>query len=1032
MKKILKTTCAAVILATAVCPLTGLDNVASVNAEIPTLGSTYSTPTGEYLSQIKITGLKKVAQLGDNYALPTAKMAGTDPTDVKVSYNGKNIAINDNKVAIAYIGTYTINYAFNVSSVEYKASVTFRAEKAKLNLSDVATKIPLKLPANLTQAIKLPVPEVTDKDGETVTATVETIVTAPGLSNALPVNADNEIDFTTAKVDNKLILGNYYVKYVAKIGGVKLAESENYSIEVIDDYAVTDLRYEYSSSKPTTWELGEKKELPAVIGVDKISKTESETVNVSYAVKKIVYTKDGVDSDVTLADVLDGMKFTPNKIGTYTISYEVKDYIGNTSTYVDDLVIEVSDNTKPKIKVVEAYATDATTHTDALHRLPSKSAPENVIVMPVWAEDKGSATVADGLKLSILVEDRTSYSYVYQTTEHGDVVNKELVFNKAGDINADTQVDTGVDLQAGRTYRVYYRATDKYNNSFTEYYDIKIENDFAYDTAPEVEFTDVFPSSIQNGETLTFSAPTFSDDSDERLLTAVEYRYGTEEYQELEPETDGTYKLVVDTTLSSLSIRAKATNNGNLSSEDLKVIEVVDVSDNAAPVVTNNGAFAVAYTQGDEVTLPTIQVTDDKVEYVSISAKVEHIDQDNKSTEMATYDATTIRVGNEKHLVGTKTLAARKGNYRATFTVVDAGNNVIIQYFDYTVAENPALVDRRFTNLPVTISDGKLSLGKSATLPTPTIVKADGETASYYVSVKGPGGSAEIHNNKFTPYAEGTYTLKYVGKVVGGTDYPIESQEYTIVVSDTDAPTYHVDANVRAEVDKNTTFTIPMISVDDGEFGTGVDFENSYVTLSSNSTTQVKYTLTELYAETRTKSLNKEEEYSLKYYIVDKAGNSVQKTYTIAVGDTRNPTLELGEDILPTTVNKGDRVTIDLSKITVDDDKDTEINVTDDLVITLKNTTTNKTVTALADQGAGKYVYEIKNAGSYEFSFRVTDNAGHSTETTRTFVVDAESNDGTEKTEVIGTILIVVSILVLAGVIVYFIVSKKKNDRLYK
>lgn len=1029
MKKIIKTACAAVMVAATASTFTTMGQPKEVNAQLPSVASQYATATGEYLEQVKVTGLKD-ATLGMPYTLPTAVMGTTEPSSVTVDYNGINIPVSSNVVQIKYIGTYTITYTFEVSSKEYVAKVNFRSEKASLKLSDVSSKLPLKLPADFSGTLTLPTPEVTNEDGEVETADVTAIVTAPGVDTPLPVDQNGVVDFTNAKIQGKLVLGNYYVRYEAKIGGVKVAESEYYSFEVLNDYDVTDLRFEYKTAKPTSWELGETKELPSVVGVDKISNSQSETVNVAYSVKKIQFAKDGNKSDVTLSTVLNGMEFTPNQIGTYTISYEVKDFLGNTSTYIDDLVIEVTDSKAPEIKVVEAYNDQTTEFVDALHKLPNGALPENIVVMPLYAEDK----TEDGLKLSIIVEDRTSYTNVYDTTEHDNVVNKELVFNKTAGytLNADTQVDTGVNLQAGRTYRVYYKAVDKHKNSTSKYYDIKVSTDFSYSVEPTVEFKDVFPTKIEKGETLSFSAPTFSDENDERLLTKVEYRFGTEEYTELQAEKDGSYKLKIDSNLASVSIRATATNNANMTTTVEKVVEIVTVTDNDMPVVTTNGAFASGYKQGDEVELKKLTVSDANLDYVSIAVKVEHLDDEgNVTDEMATYGAKTVTVGIYKELVGAKTQVSKKGNYRVTYTVKDAGNYVVIQYFDFTVAENPALIDRRFTNLPTSLVSGDVELGESVTLPTPTIVKGESETASYYVSVEGPGGSAVINNNKFTPYVEGTYKLKYVGSVVGASEtYPIESQVFTVVVKDTLAPNYNLDVTVPRALNKDAVFTFPVISVDDGEYGTGVDFEKSYVTLTSNNTTQVKYTLNQLYSETKTKTLSKEEEYTLTYYLVDKAGNNTTKTYKIAVGDTISPELTVAEDILPTKVNKGDKITIDTSKFEVEDNK-SDLDVSD-VEITLKNTTTKTTVDAQSTEGAGKYVFEITNAGTYEFTFRVKDDAGHITETTRTFTVDAENNNGTEKTQVIGTILIVVSVLVLAGVILYFVLSKKKNDKMYK
>lgn len=1027
MKKILKTTCAALLLASSVCSVAGVAN-RQVSAQTP--GAVYSTVNkkGEYLDQVKIANYKKEVDLGSNYALPTATMAGATLKSTEVLYNGKTVQIIDGAVSVDYIGTYTIKYTFEKDSTEYVTPVTFRAVKADLYLSDVASSIPLKLPTVLEDgvSVKLPTPEVTNKDGEEVTATVKTKVVAPG--NIELTVTDGIVDFTDAKdTEGELAQGNYYITYTAEIGGVKLAESKAYSFEVIKDYEITELRFDYVSAKPTTWELGTEKELPKVAGVDRKTASESETVNVEYEVKKIVFTKDGQKSDVTLSDVLDGMKFKPNKIGTYTISYEVKDFLGNISEYQNDLVIEVKDTKAPDIKIVEGYEVGATTHTDALHKLPSKTVAENVVIMPMWAEDESELKT-----MSIAVEDRTTYSYVYQTSEHDDVVNKELVFNKTAEFTLGAlQVDTGVNLVNGRTYRVYYNATDEHGNAApAAYYDIKVDNNLVYEN-PTVDFNEILPSNAVNGDVIEFSAPSFADANDERLLEKVEYAYGSDAYQSLEADEDGMYRLTVDTEEKTLSIRISAENNGGLVGEKTHVINIDDIDDDEVPVVTNSGLLAEEYKQNDLVVLPTITVADKYIQ--SISAKVEHIDEYGKETEVFANVATIKLTDTEKQLTGSFT-PAKAGTYRVRYTVADKGNYLVIQDFVFYVNEDPELVDRRFSNLPVTINEGKAEVGETVKLPNATIIAGQGEATSHYVKVEGPSGSAEITNDKFVPYAVGTYKLQYVGKAVGkaGT-YDIYSQVYTIEVKDTKAPTYYLNETVNRTADKGDVLTIPMISVDDGEYGVGVNFKDSYVSVTSKNSIPVKYSLEELYESAKTTTLSYEEEYTLTYYIVDNAGNEAETLkYSIAVGDVSNPTIELEEDIIPATIKKGVPFTIDLADIDIDDIDDKTMTVENNVTIKLWNTTLNKEEKPVSEQGAGKYTFDIKNAGSYEFTFTVTDRAGHSTEVKKTFVIDAESNNGAEKTEVIGTILIVVSVLALVGVILYFILSKKKNDRIYK
>ena len=73
--------------------------------------------------------------------------------------------------------------------------------------------------------------------------------------------------------------------------------------------------------------------------------------------------------------------------------------------------------------------------------------------------------------------------------------------------------------------------------------------------------------------------------------------------------------------------------------------------------------------------------------------------------------------------------------------------------------------------------------------------------------------------------------------------------------------------------------------------------------------------------------------------------------------------------------------------------------------------------------------YEITAVGTYTFTVTVTDEQGNFTPREFTFEVTNEASDPTLTRQIIGTVLIVISVLVLAGVIIYFVVSKVKLDK---
>ena len=71
-----------------------------------------------------------------------------------------------------------------------------------------------------------------------------------------------------------------------------------------------------------------------------------------------------------------------------------------------------------------------------------------------------------------------------------------------------------------------------------------------------------------------------------------------------------------------------------------------------------------------------------------------------------------------------------------------------------------------------------------------------------------------------------------------------------------------------------------------------------------------------------------------------------------------------------------------------------------------------------ADNNVKTYTFET--AGEYTLTFTAKDTAGNSQVYTKTIKVVSEESKKTDVTTVVGTILIVVSLAILAGVIVYF------------
>ncbi|MBR1984123.1 MAG: hypothetical protein IKA31_00105, partial [Clostridia bacterium] len=693
------------------------------------------------------------------------------------------------------------------------------------------------------------------------------------------------------------------------------------------------------------------------------------------------------------------------------------------------------------------YETTATEHKDAYYKLPTKTLAEDIVVMPMWAEDMGTTAFADFQKLDITIINLTdtnrptvfSSSNKIGDTDATAPVNKELVFNRTNiTINDATQFDTGINLKSGNKYRVTYTATDKAGKTATKEYTFEVVADLTYET-PSLEWVDVLPNSITAEETISFSAPKYSDsiEDGDSLYKVVEYSLDNgATWSDVELKNNKyVIELPENTLATQVKIRATASNNGIASSVNTvfdsadyrynhntgileKTISIDNVQDAQVPDITNIGAVSGTLIQGNEVVLPSVTVSDDIIGNVSVSINCYHIDTDTNKTQtnMSVYDVITYTTSGLKHVENAKINASRSGEYRVEYRATDAANNIAIQYYTFEVLENPDLFETRFTNLPTEINGGKLELGEKTVLTIPTVVKPEASTATWYVKqLSGPSDAVKGDNGQyyFEPTKVGTYKIQYVGDVLNqdSTHDDILSKVYTIVVEDTTNPEYYISTEIPQQLAKDATFVIPVFSADD--LGTGINEDASYVRLSCPSQTYNAIYLKDLKDKSTsdlTMTLKYQEEYTLTYYVVDNAGNSTTKTFKLAVGDTQKPEITLKDNVLKqdnktitNTAKKGKPVSVDLSQIEVDDNVDKALTV-NDVVITLKNTTLDKTVDSVDTTGDGKYSWNIETAGNYEITFKLTDDAGHTQTVTKTFTVDAEDNEGIDSNDVWGTV----------------------------
>lgn len=191
--------------------------------------------------------------------------------------------------------------------------------------------------------------------------------------------------------------------------------------------------------------------------------------------------------------------------------------------------------------------------------------------------------------------------------------------------------------------------------------------------------------------------------------------------------------------------------------------------------------------------------------------------------------------------------------------------------------------------------------------------------------------------------------------------------------------------------------------------------------------------------------------YTVVYKAVDKSGKEATEKKEIDVGDTVGPTINFSkalEDKLNAGFTLGENATLEinpnarisgedgynLSDIWVYDnsgfnyetDEDEGVNYVP-VTITISKPISGTLAPREKEEGSEntKNIYDFTTAGTYTISVTVSDKLGKPSTKTMTFVVKAKTSKSIDTTTILGTILIVVSVLILIGVVIYFVRGAK-------
>ncbi len=934
------------------------------------------------------------------------------------------------------VGDYRVVYYMTSGSNEYTISEkVIKVTKSGYYFEfpeNTSNIIPSEMNLEISDKIKnqgfdgtitLPNPDVlSSKTKEKVDGAVVSISVQKPTGSTATISADNKF-----KPD---VVGEYIFTYSYELAGGTVAAQKQFSLNVNKTYKNDyTLNYSFNSSKPTAAVLGVETKLPTVSGTNKET---GESVDVYYSIS---ITKGGVDK----SSMLSGNVFTPTEKGDYVVKYTIKNVFGTEAESFSFTIKDVKDSKDPTVYFGKLDAEGEIV--DQSHTVPSKFGLENIVLPAIHATDNsGEAitykreiyriktyTLDEGTIGSENSKKPVIINYNAATFADSANINNYVIFNY---YDNNLNVEGKEEAFKSGIYTVSYTAIDSSKNDTTKSYTMELVDTYSAST-PEIDFGTVLPKKVKLGEEITFDKPTASDDNDDRMLVETSFKQaGEANWTKLEVAENGKYTIKT-TVAGVLEIKVEAKNDDGALGTFTKTIEVVDINDTTIPgfvSIDDVDDMNSINDQFSEVTLPTITFSDDQPEYLSVVIKV--FDKDGKQVTVSNKKLEKVAGGLKVSDATFK--ASKSGAYRVSYVVTDISGNTFV--YSFTTNEVRATVAPTIIKPIFDQSVQTLELGESLVLPIPSVKNGDGEEVNdpnYTVEVVSAEGEYEpIVFDKFKPLSTGKFVIQYT--VVDGS-LTTKSALYTIDVVNSLAPTITNEFDEHKRIEKGTSLNIPRVNVSTNGVN-DVDWSASKIEVLYNGSVYKTLELDKVYESTNAENeaynytFSRDGTYTIKYTVVDNAGNSATKSYVIKVGDTEKPTLELDSSIDFSDRGVGATLVIDPAKITVKDNVDTGINIFDDLKIVVKNTTTgdeisNKFANTTSVEG---YEYALDEVGTYQVTFTLTDEAGNTTTLVKEFVVSADGADKEFPTEVVGIILLVLAILILGGVVAYFIITRKK------
>ncbi len=612
-------------------------------------------------------------------------------------------------------------------------------------------------------------------------------------------------------------------------------------------------------------------------------------------------------------------------------------------------------------------------------------------------------------------------SYTYLTSDKSTVVGN-AIYPELTD-NSEYEIDLSAKPENASWVKVLVEATDDYGNVGTWSKTIRIADSDDNRAIKLVEVVEADNSQVKQGEKVALPKLVYNDDLVDYMTQTVEVYYVSgENYKAMPSENAST---LTDSRRERYVLNA-GTFTASYAGNYQVVVSVKDAGNNSIATFfdfTVAGSTPTENIVVENISSETVNLDVDENKYLpSPTVKVVENDtvgfvgiEETDNVKTATYYSVTA-------------VSAETNYYNLTKYnfVANAAGKYEIQY-------NVFLIEYQKANIGTSLKlvDGELKLIKSGT--------------EYFVFVDMETGALAA-SQTLTGAIDTTVTAQDFANA-GIKLHPLTTDVQKIKVVDDTAPVINVDSSayVAQPVVGNTIEIQRIAAVENSK--KGINPEKSYVEIttsraSGSSNTEKVYmkdwenertTGNLTYADgVMSLKLAEHGNYKITYYVEDYSGNSDTETYSFGNGDTQKAQITIKDGFLnkakDSYVLGKDNLVLDLSKIDLDDfGKTTEDELKNNMTITVKNIDTGVEVNLT--EGTDNN-YALETAGTYRITIKTVDDAGWTSEQTVDITVSAKSAGDVNKVyKTVGTVLIVLSALVLVGVVGYFIYSKFKLDK---